>query len=213
MMQGLLNRLKSWIILGFLASSSAFGAVLDHDYVRINPAQPTDNPRKVEVIEVFSYACPHCSSLAPQIEPWAKKLPANVVYKRIPVSFGRAQWATLARAYYTLEALNQVDLVHEKIFTALHKEHIDLTSEDTLFDWMAKQGINRQKFIDTYHSFTVQSKVQRGDQKAMSYGVDAVPTVIVDGKYRTEPSMTGSNTALFPVLDDLIQLATREKGQ
>lgn len=213
MMKGMFNRLKGWIIVGCIATGSAFGAVLDHDYVRVSPPQPTDNPRKVEVIEVFSYACPHCSSLAPQIEPWARKLPSNVVYKRIPVSFGRAQWATLARAYYTLEALNQVDLVHEKIFNAIHGEHIDLTSEDTLFDWMAKQGINRQKFIDTYHSFAVQSKVQRGDQKAMSYGVDAVPTVIVDGKYRTEPSMTGSNATLFPVLDDLIRQAAHEKSQ
>ncbi len=196
----------------FLWNANAAGAVLDRDYALVTPAQPVDSPKKVEVVEVFSYACPHCGALAPIIEPWAHKLPSNVVYKRIPVSFGRPQWAVLARAYYALEVLNEADRLQEKMFTAIHSEHVNLSSQDVLFDWMENQGVNRHKFVDAFNSFAVQSKVQRGDQKAIEYGVDAVPTVIVDGKYRTSPSMAGSNTALLPVLNSLIQQAAKAKG-
>ncbi len=200
------------VIAGFLASSISFAAVVDRDYALVVPARPTDSGKKVEVVEVFSYACPHCNSLGPMIEPWAKKLPSNVVFKRIPVSFGRSQWTTLAKAYYALEAINEVDRLHLKIFAALHTEGINLSAQDTLFDWIEKQGVNRQKFVDAFNSFAIQSKVQRGDQKAMEYGVDAVPTLIVDGKFRTSPSMAGGNGALFPVLDDLIRQEIKARG-
>jgi len=211
-MKWLSKAYKALIIAGLLASTAAFAAVIDRDYVLVVPPRPTDSGKKVEVVEVFSYACPHCNTLAPMIELWAKKLPPNVVFKRIPVSFGRAQWTTLAKAYYALEAINEMDRVHLKIFSALHKEGINLSSQDILFDWIEKQGVNRQKFIDAFSSFAVQSKVQRGDQKAIEYGVDAVPTLIVDGKFRTSPSMAGGNGALFPVLDDLIRQELKARG-
>ena len=201
---------RTIISSALLLSLSSFAAVVDRDYTLVSPPQPVDNPRKVEVVEVFSYACPHCAALAPVIEPWARKLPSNVVYKRIPVSFGRSQWTVLARAYYALDALNEANRLQEKMFSALHKEHINLTSEDVLFDWIEKQGINRQKFISAFNSFAVQSEVMRGDQKAMAYGVDSVPTLIVDGKYRTSPSMAGSIDGLFPILNDLIQKSLKD---
>lgn len=202
---------RTIISAALLLSLSSFAAVVvDRDYTLVSPPQPVDNPRKVEVVEVFSYACPHCAALAPVIEPWARKLPSNVVYKRIPVSFGRSQWTVLARAYYALDALNESNRLQEKMFSALHKEHINLSSQDVLFDWIEKQGINRQKFISAFNSFAVQSEVIRGDQKAMAYGVDSVPTLIVDGKYRTSPSMAGSIDGLFPILNDLIQKSLKD---
>ena len=209
-MKWLVLACRTLLAAALLASVSAFGAVLDRDYVLISPTQPVDSPRKVEVVEVFSYACPHCSALAPLIEPWAKKLPSNVVYKRIPVSFGRSQWTVLAKAYYALEVMNDADRLQEKIFTAVHTEHVNLFSQDVLFDWIEKQGVNRQKFISAFNSFAVQSMVLRGDQRAMAYGVDSVPTVIVDGKYRTSPTMAGSPEAMFSVLNELIQQALRD---
>ncbi len=211
-MKWLSNASKGLIIAGLLASTTLFAAVVDRDYALVVPPRPTDSGKKVEVVEVFSYACPHCNSLAPMIEPWAKKLPSNVVFKRIPVSFGRPQWATLAKAYYALEAINEADRLHEKIFAALHTQGINLSSQDTLFDWLDKQGVNHQKFVDAFNSFAIQSKVQRGDQKAIEFGVDAVPTIIVDGKFRTSPSMAGGNGALFPVMDDLIRQALKSRG-
>ncbi|MDE2260365.1 MAG: thiol:disulfide interchange protein DsbA/DsbL [Betaproteobacteria bacterium] len=206
------NACKTLVIGGLLVSTTVFSAVVDRDYVLVVPPRPTDSGKKVEIVEVFSYACPHCNTLAPMIEPWAKKLPSNVVFKRIPVSFGRPQWALLAKTYYALDAINEADRLHEKIFAALHTERINLNSQDVLFDWLEKQGVNRQKFMDAFNSFSVQSRVQRGDQKAMEYGVDAVPTVIIDGKFRTSPSMAGGNGALFPVMNDLIKQTLKARG-
>lgn len=203
---------KALAVAGLFTMAAAFATDAGIDYFPVVPAQPTDSGKKVEVVEVFSYACPHCASLAPTIESWAHKLPANVVYKRMPVSFGRTQWAVTAKAYYALEALNEADRLHEKIFTAIHTQQINLFSEDVLFDWIEKQGVNRQKFLDAYNSFAVQSKMARGDQKSMAYGVDSVPTIVIDGKYRTSPSIAGGNTTLFPLMDELIKRAAKERG-
>ncbi len=211
-MKWFFNACKTLIIGGLLASTTVFSAVVDRDYVLVVPQRPTDSGKKVEVVEFFSYACPHCNTLAPMIEPWAKKLPSNVVFKRIPVSFGRANWALLAKTYYALDAINEADRLHEKIFAALHTERINLNSQDVLFDWLEKQGVNRQKFMDAFNSFAIQSRIQRGDQKAIEYGVDAVPMVIIDGKFRTSPSMAGSNGALFPVMNDLIKQSLKARG-
>ncbi|NDU85224.1 MAG: thiol:disulfide interchange protein DsbA/DsbL [Ferrovum sp.] len=196
-----LSRFATLLVMGSI-TRPLFAAVAGQDYQIISTTPLAG--KSVEVLEIFSYACPHCAHLAPFIEPWSRKLPAGVVYRRIPVTFGHDQWTVLARAYYALEAMNEVNRLQEKVFAALHEQQINLFSEDVLFDWVAAQKVNRTKFIDLYRSFAVQSKVQQGDQRAMSYGVDGVPTVIVDGKYSTSPSQAGSNAALFPVLNELI---------
>jgi Predicted dithiol-disulfide isomerase involved in polyketide biosynthesis len=165
----------------------------------------------VEVLEVFSYGCPHCAHLAPLIEPWSHKLPAGVVYRRIPVTFGHSQWAVLARAYYALEQMGEVNRLQEAIFHAIHDQNVNLFSEDTLFDWLAQHGVNRAQFIALYRSFAIQTKVQLGDQQAMNYGVDGVPTIIIDGRYSTSPSLAGSNQALFPIINQLIEQELRIK--
>ena len=79
------------------------------DYVPISPAQATETGNKIEVVEVFSYACPHCYEFEPKLEPWLKSLPADVAFRRMPVSFGRDSWANLAKAYFTLEVLDQTN--------------------------------------------------------------------------------------------------------
>ncbi|KRH79377.1 thiol:disulfide interchange protein DsbA precursor [Ferrovum sp. JA12] len=181
------------------------------DYVVIDSPVPAESSQLIEVDEVFSYACPHCAHFAPTIEAWAKTLPKNVVFKRIPVSFGRSQWAVTAKTYYAINALHLVGQLHERIFKAIHEENINLFSEDELFDWIQKQGVNRQQFINIYRSFSVQSELQRGDQLAMSYGVDAVPTLIINGEYRTSPSMVGGYAQMIPVLNDLVAISLKKK--
>ena len=188
-------------------SLAGFGAPqLGKDYTVINPAQGTESADKVEVLEVFSYACPHCNDLEPKINAWAKRLPKDVAYRRMPVVF-RDSWAPLAKTYYSLEAMGLLERLHEKVFAAIHQDNVILTSQDVLFDWIEKQGVDRKKFIDTYNSFAVQAKVQRSIQLSRAYGITGVPSVIVNGKFLTAPSMTGSPDTLFPVIDDLIKMA------
>jgi thiol:disulfide interchange protein DsbA len=186
--------------------AGAHAASAGHDYVPVLQQQPVDNPAKAEVLEVFSYACPHCAHLAPEIEPWAKKLPSNVVFKRVPITFGRPQWEVLSRTYFALDNLHEADRLHEKIFVAMHQQHINLTSLDEMTHWLAGQGVDTQKFMAQYNSFAVQSKVNSANNKAMALGVDSVPSVIVNGKYKTAPSMFSNTGAFFATLDDLIKM-------
>jgi|ERR1700674_752763 protein dithiol oxidoreductase (disulfide-forming) len=179
--------------------------VLGRDYVPISPAQPTESGSKIEVVEVFSYACPHCADFEPKLEPWLKSLPADVAFRRMPVTFGRDSWANLAKAYFSLEVLGQTPL-SSKVFEAIHTQNIRLDDPDTLFDWAAKQGLDRKAFADVFASFGTQAKLQRSSQLVRAYGVDGVPALIIDGKYRV---IAGED--MLRVADELIQLARTQR--
>jgi thiol:disulfide interchange protein DsbA len=202
-----LQRLLSslFFIISFcIADDHALAATVGKDYQIINPPQATGSVGKVEVLEFFSYACPHCNHLEPSLEAWEHKIPAGVVLKRVPVTFGRNEWLPLAKLYYTLEAMGQVDKLHSKVFAAIHDSHQNLMSADAAIDWAVKQGLDRAKFIDTYNSFGVQTKLNGGNSKAQAYAIDGVPSLIIDGKFKTSPSIAGSNDATLQVVDDLI---------
>jgi protein dithiol oxidoreductase (disulfide-forming) len=179
-------------------------ATAGKDYQLINPPQSTNTPGKVEVLEFFSYACPHCNHLEPSLEAWEHKMPSGVVLKRVPVTFGRNEWVALARLYYTLEVMGQVDKLHGKVFSAIHEGHQNLMSADAAADWAAKQGLDRGKFTEIFNSFGIQSKLSAGNAKAQSFAIDGVPSLIVDGKFKTSPSIAGGNEPALKVLDELI---------
>jgi len=196
-----------------LGICSAFGAgQAGKDYALIDPPQPTDSGNKVEVIEFFSYACPHCNHLEPALEAWSHKLPPNVVLRRIPVTFGRTEWVGLAKLHFALEALGKGDELSGKVFHAIHEEHNLLSTPDACADWAAKQGIDRAKFLDAFNSFGVQTKLQRANMKASTYAIDGVPTLIVDGRYKTSPAMTGGNEGALAEVDELIQASAKDKA-
>ena len=113
--------LMPWLLaaaLAVLAPPSPAQPVEGSDYKKLEPPLPTDSPGKIEVIEFFSYGCPHCNAFHPLISAWAAKLPKDVVFKRVPVSFNRPQWINLARAYYALQATG--DLPAGDVMSAHH---------------------------------------------------------------------------------------------
>jgi protein dithiol oxidoreductase (disulfide-forming) len=196
--------------LGLIGAGAARALEPGKDYMVIKNAAPSQNGPKIEVIEAFSYMCPHCHDFEPQVKAWVKKLPADVVYRRLPVVF-RDTWAPVARAFYTLEAMGQLDKVHDKIFEAIHKQNVDLSSEGNVFQWIAKQGIDQKKFIETYKSFGITSKVNRGNQLARGYNIGGVPALIVEGKYQTSASQVGGYDKMLAVADELIMLGRVER--
>jgi protein dithiol oxidoreductase (disulfide-forming) len=181
------------------------------DYLAISPAQPTDTGDKVEVVEVFSYMCPHCHEFEPKLAPWVKQLPADTQFRRMPVVFGRASWETLARTYYALEALGEIERIHPKIFAAIHDDNVILQQKDVLFDWIEKQGIDRKKFASAYDSFSMGGKLQRSTQRAQSYGINGVPSIVVDGKYLVSTSQAGSYENMLKIADELVKQARAAK--
>ncbi len=153
------------------------------DYRRIEPPQPTDSPGKIEVIEFFSYMCPHCKEFYPLVSTWAAKLPRNVVFRRVPVGFNRPAWINLARAYYALQVSGDLDKLDGALFHAIHDEHLQLFDEQSLADWVGKNGGHEEQFAAAYASFGVNNQTVQADQLAEKYGIEAVPTLTVNGEY------------------------------
>lgn len=207
------DRLKSLGVVLFLGIGLTLGnafAQQGKTYTLITPPQPTETGKNIEVLEVFYYGCPHCFDLEPALNVWVKQLPKDVTFRRLPAIF-RDSWVPLTKAYYTLEALGLTEKLHGDVFNAMHVENINLSDEKTLFDWMAKHGVDSKTFADTYNSFAVQSKVMRAKQLTKAYGVTGVPSLIVDGKYVTSSSTAGSHAASLQVADQLIKQARQER--
>jgi thiol:disulfide interchange protein DsbA len=173
------------------------------DYDALATPQPTEPAGKVEVIEFFSYMCPHCAHFEPVLSKWMKTQPKDVVLRRVPVIF-RPQWEAPARLFFTLETLGELERLHVAAFSAIHEGHVDLTTEAAVADWAAKNGIDRKKFTDVYGSFTLQSKAQRAKQMQGAYGIPGVPTLVIAGKYRTPDNFPGSQEDLLKIVDALI---------
>ena len=191
-----------------LAAGMASAQIAGKDYQQLNPPQPTESGSKVEVIEFFSYACPHCHSLQPALSGWLKRKPANVEFKRIPAVF-QDSWLPFARLYYTLEALGLVDKLHHDVFAAIHGQKVRLQEPKVLFDWVSSKGIDRQKFTDTYNSFAVQSLTKRAADTTARYKVPFTPALVIDGRFLTGPSMTSPGSSIdydrfFKVVDQIV---------
>lgn len=177
--------LSSALALGATMSVSAplFAQTAGREFNPINPIQPTDDPSKVEVVEFFSYGCPHCADFNPLLNLWAAKLPADVVLKKVPVSFGRAAWANAAKLYYALEVTGDLKRLESDVFKAIHQERTNLFDEKTINSWVAARGVDGKKFSEAFGSFGVMSKLRRGDQMAQAFKIEGVPALAVDGKF------------------------------
>lgn len=190
--------------------STAEEYVENMHYELITPPQPTSVADKIEVVELFWYGCPHCYQFEPTLVKWLKNLPPNVAFVRTPGIF-RPEWAVLARAYYTAEALGVLNKVHEQIFGAVHELKRPLQNEDQLAALFAEQGVKEDDFRKTFRSFAIEGKVRRAQEMSQRYGAKGVPTMIVNGKYRVSAGMSGVQTHAntIKVVEWLIQ---REAG-
>ena len=181
------------------------GPVEGTHYTKLAQPVPVSVPAgKIEVLEFFSYGCPHCYALEPTLEVWAQKLPADVVFKRVPVGFN-ALYENYQRIYYALEAMGQVDAMHRKVFNAIHQQRLRLDKEADIAAFMTANGIDGAKFVELYKSFTVQSKVKQAQQLSQAYKIEGVPTLAVQGLYTTGGGQAGSNERALAVADALVQ--------
>lgn len=178
------------------------------EYLRLKSPQPVETGKKIEVIEFFSYGCPHCGELETILQPWIKSLPADVQFRRVPVVF-QERWLPLAKAYYTLDALGEEARLTPALFAALHGKGLSLWQDKTFFDWTASQGLDRKKVEDMYTSFAIAGKVNRARATAQAYQIQQVPMLVVDGKFVTH--QLPSHRATPAVVDALIAKARAER--
>lgn len=199
------------LALAFVAGSAYAELKQGRDYDLVNPPQATEKG-KIEVIEFFSYMCPHCDHIDPVVSQWQKTLAKDVVFHRVPVVF-RPQWEAPARLYYTLEAMGELDKLHTAAFAAVHRENTDLMNEAGVTNWAVKKGLDRKKFSDTFNSFSVSSKTQGSKQKQGAYGISGVPAFVVAGKYRNPENYSGGYDGLMKLVDELIVKSRAEQGK
>lgn len=198
-------------VLSWSAFAAPDAAFEGHDYTRLKNPQPVATGNRVEVLEFFWYRCPHCYQLEPGLDKWVKTLPKDVQIRRVPAVF-RDDWMPAAKLYYTLEQMGLLGRLHSKVFAAYHEQNINLNDPALLGNWIAQQGVDRKKFEAIYNSFSVQAKVMQGAKLATTYAITGVPAFIVDGRYSTSMSMTGSEPRLFEVLDQLIDMSRTTRG-
>lgn len=196
----------------FLAPAVSAQPKAGADYTELKAAQPVEAKGKVEVLEFFWYRCPHCYSLEPVLEPWTKKLPADVQFRRIPAVLAD-NWATDARFFYAFEALGVLDKVHKAFFDAIHRDRLNLSSEPAVTEWLKKNGIDRAKFDDAYKSFGVQAKVKRAAQLSAAYQLDGVPLLAVQGRYTISAEQGGTQNGMLETTDKVIDLARKGLGK
>jgi thiol:disulfide interchange protein DsbA len=180
------------------------------EYVRLKNAIPVETGNKIEVIEFFSYGCPHCGEFEPLLHEWVKKLPPDVQFRRVPVSF-QPKWVPLAKEYYTLEALGEDSRLSPEVFIAIHSKGVNLSDEKTFFEWAAAHGLDRKKVEDMYNSFSMSGKMNRALQQAKAFNAQSVPLIVIDGKFVVSGDKVGSHAAMLPVMDALIVKARAER--
>ncbi|MBI5461174.1 MAG: thiol:disulfide interchange protein DsbA/DsbL [Gammaproteobacteria bacterium] len=197
--------MKRLLKVGAMALGLAFLAAPLHaeDYVELAAPQPTGDPSKIEVVEMFSYACPHCYHFDPQLHTWIAAQAKDVTFISIPVVF-RPTWEPLARAYFVAEMLGVLDKLHGALFKALHEEKQTLETEDAVAKVFVAQGVDEKQFRDAYNSFSVAAKLNRAKQMTVKYGINGVPTLVINGKYRTSASEAGSAEGMLKAADRLI---------
>lgn len=164
----------------------------------------TSSKEKIEVLEMFSYACPHCFHLEPLVEEWGKTMPENVVFVRVPAIF-RDSWLELAKLYYTAEVTGHLEKLHPLIFDAIHVQKRRMVTEEDMLLFVADQGINRDEFEKMMNSFGVKGKVRKALVMSQTSGITGVPSMIVNGKYISDAPMAGGQANLLNAVDFLIQ--------
>lgn len=179
------------------------------DFRLINPSLPAPKDR-IEVTEFFWYGCPHCFDFEPVLAAWARKLPVDVTFRRVPTVTPSNKWTSAAQLYYTLEALGLIDKLHSDVFNAIHVDYLRLDDEQVALDWVEKKGVDRKKFSEAWSSSGVQARIQQARELSRASGLTGVPAVMVQGRYL---ALTADNyEELLGNIEQLIKRARAEAG-
>jgi len=180
------------------------------EYLKINPPVSTSVKKgQVEVVELFWYMCPHCFRFEPVMNKWLKNKPKNVVFKRIPAIFS-PRWRFFAKIFYTAQLLDVTEKIHGPLFKALHEQKERLGNEAAMAVFFEKHaGVKKEDFMNVFNSFSVDAKVRKAEDLSKRYGAQGVPTLIVNGKWRTGGTIAGGHKGMLEVVDHLIKLESR----
>ena len=208
-MKKLLSALMLLASFSVLAADPQMGT----DFDKTQQVITTDNPSKIEVMEVFWYGCSHCYNMEPLLEAWLKKLPADVVFKRVP-GLPQPAWAPMAKAFYAMDDLKLSGKLHTALFEAIHKEKsLNPTDEMATINWLVKKsGLDKTKVEASFKSFSMNNKLNQAANIFRASGATGVPTLIIDGQFATM-STAGGNVATLRTADYIIANLRADKSK
>ena len=174
------------------------------DFVKLGKLAPIEAPTgKIEVVEFFWYNCPHCSAFEPVLSEWTKRLPKDVLFRRVPIAF-RDDYVPQQNLYYALEAMGLLETLHTRVFAAIHGERQNLVNAESITEWVVKQGVDRAKFVTHFSSFSTSTKASRARQLMNAYQIEGVPALGVAGRFYTDGAMGKGMEGALRVTDYLI---------
>ena len=202
--------LGAGLLPGAATAQAPAGFVEGKDYIRLSQPLPLPATGKMEVLEFFWYGCPHCNSFEPMLDAWAKNLPEDVTFRRVPVAFREEPFVAHQKIFYALEAMGLVSTLHRKVFYAIHVERAKLDKLADIAQFMQKNGVDAAKFSDAYNSFGVNTKATQARKLAEAYRIDGVPALGVQGKYWTSGTIARTPERSLAVVDALIALSRKK---
>ncbi len=194
------------LIIALPAAAQTF--IEGQHYSRIDPPQPTQSGDKIEVVEVFLYTCPSCNRLAPLIADWKTRKADDVAFQAVPAGWDAGSEA-FARAHYAAEVLGVLDRAHRALFDAIHRDGTKFQSAEQLAAWFTQFGVDIGDMNKAMTSFAVNNKIANAAARIPRWGVGGVPTIIVNGKYRFDPTQTGGHAQVIELIDHLV---AQERG-
>lgn len=197
------------LLVFFNGTSAAQQPVRAEIEYRVIKPQPVSVANGIEVIDFFWYGCPHCHNLQPALERWISRKPADVTVRRIPAIL-RDSWAAHARIYYTLEALGEVERLHQRVYHGYHVEELSMSKPEVMSEWAVRNGIARERWDEAYNSPAVQRKVEEAARLSRAYSIAGTPSLVVNGRYLTSGSMGESLNSTVLILDGLVQKVRSE---
>ncbi|WP_019557820.1 thiol:disulfide interchange protein DsbA/DsbL [Thiomicrorhabdus arctica] len=189
--------------LSFSATSAESRTLMPGVEYKKIPTPHVIAPYTKTVVEVFGYSCPHCYHLEPSLNHWLKDKPADVHFERMPVVFNNPNWIFMAKVFYTAQELGVLEQSHEAFFNALHRDKKELYTVEKIAEFFTQFGVKEADFIGTFKGFKVDQLVRKAQQLTRSYGIEGVPSIVVNGKYLTDVPMTGSRDKLWKTVDTL----------
>jgi len=198
------------LLLALAASGAQAEPQLGRDYIRLDPPHAVTSGERIEVIEFFYYGCPVCYELEPTLSRWISNAPGSVALRRVP-ALSSDNWDNFAKLFYTLESMGQLARLHWPVYDNFHFNGMKLNEEAVMAEWVSHNGLDKQKFTDTYRSPEIQAKLAAARAMTQNYEIKGVPSIVVDGKFLTSAHMAGGTRELMQVVDQLVGLARKER--
>ncbi|HVN45459.1 MAG TPA: thiol:disulfide interchange protein DsbA/DsbL [Steroidobacteraceae bacterium] len=210
-----LLRFLSAVILSLVTHAVSATPEEGKNFSTLMPPQPTTQTNRIEVVEFFSYACPHCARFYPLLSAWVAKLPKDVLFRRVPVGFNRDLWVNMQRTYYALESTGDLARLDGPLFHALHEERKPLFEESAIAEWVGRNGGDADRFASAYTSLPINEKSFKADEMAENYRILGVPALAIDGRYVTHVAegSTDEDLALKEMLENADALIARERSE